>query len=154
MDLKKQPGITFNFIALLKETFKRDLIVPEDSAAVIDLKVNNQKDKNDPSKLIVEMIATAKYTHDSKEVLCLESTFIGNFSALVGEENMSLDEFSSNAPALMFPYIREHISAITQKAGVKPILLQPLNFVALQNNQIEEPQQKCVEPESINREKA
>jgi preprotein translocase subunit SecB len=45
---------------------------------------------------------------------------------------MSFEEFTSiNAPALIFPYIREHITAITQKAGIKPIIIQPINFVAL-----------------------
>lgn len=145
MDLMKQPGIKFNFIVLIKESFKREYYVPEESIVNTEIKVNNQKDIDDPNKVAVEMIATTKYIHENKEVLYLESTFIGNFSVLIEEENMNLDEFVKNAPALMFPYIREHISAITQKAGVKPILLQPLNFIALQNKQIDQDQQKSVE---------
>ncbi|MGI6649727.1 MAG: protein-export chaperone SecB [Bacillota bacterium] len=31
----------------------------------------------------------------------------------------------------MFPYIREHISTVTQKAGVKPVLLAPINVLAI-----------------------
>ena len=38
---------------------------------------------------------------------------------------------ASHSPALMFPYIREHISAVTQKAGVKPVLLAPVNVLAM-----------------------
>lgn len=31
----------------------------------------------------------------------------------------------------MFPYIREHISTVTQKAGIKPVLLAPINVLAM-----------------------
>jgi len=45
---------------------------------------------------------------------------------------MNMERFMENhAPALMFPYIREHIAMVTQKAGVKPVLLPPVNIFAL-----------------------
>ncbi|XZK49641.1 protein-export chaperone SecB (plasmid) [Clostridium perfringens] len=34
----------------------------------------------------------------------------------------------------MFPYIREHITSVTQKAGIQPIVLPPINIRALLNN--------------------
>ncbi|MEZ4776401.1 MAG: protein-export chaperone SecB [Bacteroidia bacterium] len=34
-----------------------------------------------------------------------------------------------NGPAIIYPYIREHISAVTGKAGIGPIFLAPFNFV-------------------------
>ncbi len=34
-----------------------------------------------------------------------------------------------NAPALIYPYLREHISYLTNKAGLKTMNLPPLNFV-------------------------
>lgn len=49
---------------------------------------------------------------------------------------MNIDEYlKNNAPTLMFPYVREHVSAITIKAGMKPILIPPLNMRALLKKQ-------------------
>jgi len=132
MDLKKQPGISFNNIMLVKEKFNRDFNVPKNPEIKIDLKTNSIKDNNDSNKFQTEMTVILILTSENKEVLTLESTFIGLFSIVSGQENMSFEEFSSiNAPALMFPYIREHITAITQKSGIKPVILQPINFIAL-----------------------
>ncbi len=36
-----------------------------------------------------------------------------------------------NAPAIIFPFIREHLSSLSSKAGLNPILLQPVNFVKM-----------------------
>ena len=45
---------------------------------------------------------------------------------------LSIEEFSNiNAPAIIFPFIREHIASISVKAGLNPILLPPINFVSL-----------------------
>lgn len=49
-------------------------------------------------------------------------------------ENLSLplESFANiNAPAIIFPYIREHLSNVSMKAGIQPILLPPINFVQL-----------------------
>ncbi len=35
-----------------------------------------------------------------------------------------------NAPALIYPYIRETVFSLTGKAGIQPINLPPFNFVA------------------------
>ncbi|MCF2498405.1 protein-export chaperone SecB [Dyadobacter chenhuakuii] len=34
-----------------------------------------------------------------------------------------------NAPAIIYPFIREHIASITAKSGIEAILLPPFNFV-------------------------
>lgn len=41
-----------------------------------------------------------------------------------------IQQFASvNAPAIIFPFIREHLSSLSVKSGINPILLQPVNFV-------------------------
>ncbi len=65
----------------------------------------------------------------------MDSTFVGFFSVIEGEENMEIEQYMQNhSPALMFPYIREHISTVTQKAGIKPVFLAPVNVLALLKN--------------------
>lgn len=139
MDKDKQPGIRFNGIILVEEKFWRDYIIPED--AKLDLKLESGNNKLDNS-YNVELKAILRLIKDDKETLTLESKFVGFFTVIKGSENMDIDEYiKNNAPALMFPYVREHISAITIKAGIKPILVPPLNMRALlkkQQNNISE----------------
>jgi len=43
-----------------------------------------------------------------------------------------LEEFPKvNAPAIIFPFVREHLMSTSLKAGIKPIILAPINFVQL-----------------------
>jgi preprotein translocase subunit SecB len=37
----------------------------------------------------------------------------------------------ANGPAIMFPFLREHLASITLKAGISPILLPSVNFIRL-----------------------
>ena len=39
-----------------------------------------------------------------------------------------------NGAAIIFPYIREHITALSLKAGLDPIILPPINFTCIQND--------------------
>ena len=49
--------------------------------------------------------------------------------------DLPLDTFINvNAPAMIFPFIREHLSSLSLKAAINPILLQPINFVKLSND--------------------
>lgn len=34
-----------------------------------------------------------------------------------------------NAPAIIYPFVREHIASLTAKAGVDALLIPPFNFV-------------------------
>lgn len=129
MDKSKQPGIKFNGIILVKELFEREADVPEDSELKFNFvsKVSQQAEEYN-----LHLLTEIKLIYEEKEVLLLNSYFVGHFSTIPGEENMDIDEYmESNAVGLMFPYVREHISSITQKAGISPILLPPINVMAI-----------------------
>ncbi len=131
MDIKKQPGIKFDNIILIKSYFSREAAVPTDNdvKATADFKVNWNKKTNN-----LEMTAEIKLVKETTVYLTLTCTFVGLFSVIPGEENMNIETFmTQNAPALMLPYIREYVSTTTLKAGVKPIMIAPLNIIALIN---------------------
>lgn len=44
------------------------------------------------------------------------------------EEEMKDDFFNTNAPAILFPYIRAYISTLSTLSGLKPIILPTLNL--------------------------
>lgn len=132
MDKDKQPGISFDSIMLVKEDFWRDPYVPDE--IIPDLKMNMNWGNQD-NHYVVELTVNLSLYYENSERFKLHSKFIGMFSILVGSENMEIENFiKNNSAALMFPYIREHISSVTQKSGIRPILLPPINVIALLNN--------------------
>jgi len=50
----------------------------------------------------------------------------------------SVEQFAkANGPAIMFPFLREHLASITLKAGISQILLPAVNFIRLsQDNKV------------------
>lgn len=130
MNKDKQPGINFDAIMLVKESFWRDYDFPDELSVSFDIEMHWSKQSD--HTCAVELIFNLDLLNGEKEVLTLESTFVGLFSIEDEAENMDIEYFIENhAPGIMFPYIREHITTITQKAGVKPVLLPPINLVAL-----------------------
>lgn len=56
----------------------------------------------------------------------------GAFSFSSVPDDVEMDRFINEiCPFHIFPYIREHISELTRKAGFNPIIVQPVNFIAL-----------------------
>jgi preprotein translocase subunit SecB len=53
-------------------------------------------------------------------------------------ETVTEEQFNNfcdiNAPAIIFPFVREIIATQTAKAGVQPVVIQPINFVELAQN--------------------
>ena len=49
----------------------------------------------------------------------------------IGDQSEIPNEYfvNVNAPAIIFPFIREHIASTTAKAGIDAVLLPPFNFV-------------------------
>ncbi|HAV92719.1 TPA: hypothetical protein DCW38_06015 [candidate division WOR-3 bacterium] len=59
-------------------------------------------------------------------------TMIGLFSTDSANPNLDLEDFSkNNAPAIIFPYIREFVSNISSRTGLQPIILPPMNIIKM-----------------------
>lgn len=128
MDKTKQPGIKFDGIILSDINFNRKPNIPND----LEIKVNFladriTNDKNGTIKITTEL----KMEKDTELFVELKMEHIGLFS-IDSNENMAMEEFlKCNGPALMFPYIRECVTDITCKAGMNPVILPPMNIVAM-----------------------
>jgi len=130
MDITKQPGISFDGIILVKETFWREVNVPDNSAVELNVDMNLNITEDSSTNLLV---TTVLMKHGEDVVLKLETNFVGFFS-IKGDQNMDMEKYlKTNSAALMFPFVREHIATITQKAGVGPVLLPPINIIAMIN---------------------
>ena len=61
---------------------------------------------------------------------------IGLFDTTDSTPEMKKGYAFVNCPAIIFPFIREHIASLFLKSGLKPFMLDPVNFVQLaQENQ-------------------
>lgn len=129
MDETKQPGISFDNIALVKEDFWRDYDVPANSRVNFKVGISTSQDGDN---YFTQLTFNVSLTAEEKEVCKINTVWVGFFSVVDGHENMDINYYmKENSAALMFPFIREHIAAITQKAGIKPIYLPPINIRAL-----------------------
>ncbi|GAB4130821.1 MAG: hypothetical protein OHK0045_17840 [Raineya sp.] len=46
--------------------------------------------------------------------------------------HIPIEDFAKiNAPAIIFPFVREHLASVSMKAGINAILLPPINFVKM-----------------------
>lgn len=131
MDKSKQPGISFDGIILVENKFWRHHNVPNDAKIDIKFEAANNISENNAT---VEVYTILNMKSEEKDVMKLDCKFVGFFSVIEYSKNMDIKDYIiNNATALMFPYIREHISSITGKAGMNPILLPPLNLRAILN---------------------
>jgi len=131
MDKSKQPGIIFNDIILKDLVFSRKEGFSENPEFIIQLESNASLSPNEDT-LTYEMSCEIK---DKNEYLYIKCTMIGFFSPIKGQENMTLKEYSNiNAPAAIFPYIREVIASTTTRAGIPSILIPPTNLNLVKKN--------------------
>jgi preprotein translocase subunit SecB len=128
MDKTKQPGIKFDAIILANISFDRKPEIPDNP----DIKVNFVSVRNiNDKKGIVKITTTIKMEKNDILYAELGMEHLGVFSIDV-EENMNMEDFlKCGGPALMFPYIRECVTDITCKAGINPIVLPPMNIIAM-----------------------
>jgi preprotein translocase subunit SecB len=69
---------------------------------------------------------------NDKPMYSIEVRMVGVFT-YNPDADLPLEKFANiNAPAIIFPFIREQIATISLKSGIKPtVLLPPINFVKM-----------------------
>lgn len=124
-------------ISLLRSDFKREGKLEIDSAKYkpfYEIKVLTGKINPDSKKFSVGLELDYWQVAGDIEQVRAKIIFAGSFEK-VGEPKPELDFFMQvNAPAQIFPFVREHLATLSVKASLTPILLEPVNFVERHNN--------------------
>lgn len=113
-----------NFNRVANVIFEESLI---DYVCDIDVKVHIEGTK-------VNVLETIVYTQTVKETK-LQQVFakigmIGVFNA-IGDSDLNLKTFGEvNGAAIVFPYLREHLTSLSIKASLPIVLIPPANFMA------------------------
>ena len=133
MDKEKndiESGFRIHNILLLESNFKRVANVIFDKQDVeqkvdISSHVTINSEKN-----IISVTLTLDYAQIYEEEKQVSATIkMGGAFEKVGDSELDLEEFGEvNGSAIIYPYIREHLSNLSAKAGVGLILLPPANF--------------------------
>jgi len=131
MDETKQPGILFENVIIPEVKFKRKPEITE--SPKMSISINTSQKIIDKNKLqyIIDFYINKETKNPEVFFYC---KIVGLFTA-EEDANMTLEEFAKfNAPALLYPYIRELLYNLTIRSGINPIILPPLNLKALIKN--------------------
>ena len=132
---KTNNQIKLESILLIKSNFSRDLIIDaHDKTKVtqdVNINISNSDLKSD--KFAVYLHVDFVIYYDGKTVVKINTTQAGSFDKTNTDvDDKTLESFIDiNAPAIIFPFVREEIAVLSSKAGIGTVLLQPVNFVEL-----------------------
>ncbi|AOC93468.1 Protein-export protein SecB [Flavobacterium anhuiense] len=117
-------------LSLIESNFRREAEI--DFSAEID----NQVDIDIQHTLISgDVIISLKVDligkYKRKKLFRFTTNYLGVFE-IGNEDILPVEKFvEANGPAIIYPFIREHIAGTSLKAGMKAVLLPPVNFIKL-----------------------
>lgn len=118
-------------VILIESHFKREITL--DSSLPLEPLINFNSQKILPDaegKFAVYLTVTFTLTVEKKVVVEISTTMSGIFMRSEGVTDEHVENFSKiNGPAIVFPFIREIIASHSVRAGMNPVLIQPINFV-------------------------
>ncbi len=104
----------------------------------INLKLDNALQPLEGDLYEVSLTVTVSATNQDKTAYVVEVEKAGIFTLENFDEKQKGYIISAMIPNILFPYARETISNLIQKAGFPPMLLNPINFDAIYYQQLEE----------------
>ncbi|MBB1537207.1 MAG: protein-export chaperone SecB [Bacteroidia bacterium] len=136
MDKNMESGFHVSNLLLLESQFKRIDRVQfnEETFSNLDTKIGVAVDVHGNQITVTEEV-TVSQEIDSVKQFTFFVKMVGVFER-IGESPLTDGEKFGrvNGAAIIFPYIREHITALSLKAGLGPIILPPINFTCIQND--------------------
>ncbi len=123
-----ESGFKINNLLLLESTFTRIVNVTFDNPDVIqNVDVDVQVTVNENIVVVTEEIKYNQTFNEVEEVSAIIK-MVGIFEK-VGDSILELEYFGNvNGAAIIFPYIREHLTNLTSKAGLGLVIIPPFNF--------------------------
>ena len=126
---KMESGFRIKNLFLLESNFKR-LNNVQFEGDMPELKIDINTEVGVQGKVIsVEETVTITQKYNDIEQFSFSVKMAGLFECIGDSSLTDYDDFGRvNGAAIIFPYIREHITNLSLKAGLNPIVLPPVNF--------------------------
>jgi preprotein translocase subunit SecB len=117
-------------VELVRSHFEKRDLSPKSAPAVPEHKLAIDTGfAVDGTYLWVTVTAKVEAELEGKPFFQVEVSMRGLFERS-GETALSSDQFGKvNGPAILFPFVREHLANLTLRANLPPILLPTINFV-------------------------
>ncbi len=130
--MEKKQGYKILKMAVVASNFSRDLFVDFDNP---NLKTSHRLSVNQvntlPCAIITELHFNALVNENSQaqaHIKILTEFVVPEYPPV------PVDIFlKTNAPAIVYPFLREHLFSLIVKAGMKPFLLDTVNFLEFEN---------------------
>lgn len=130
-----QPKIKIETILFPEITVSRN---PDlDVSPKLDIEMNNEYVYNkEKSILQIYQNIIIKEQENQRELINILGVAIFSITgeSLLEDQELSIEHFAEqNAPAIVYPFVREYVSSISSKAGIETIMLPITNFHAIAN---------------------
>ena len=124
-----ESGFQIHRLILMESSFSRVKNVIFGGDVKNDLEINTNVTVNNQTITVLEKVSIIQKAGDIEQVK-INVSMVGVFER-VGETLLgNLDEFGKiNGAAIIFPYIREHVTDLSLRANIIPIILPPVNFM-------------------------
>ena len=133
IDQAKQPKIKIETIFFPEVFVNRDPSIEVEPR--IDISIDNKYSYNDENSLLqVQQKIVISETDKNEPLISLTGIAIFKIEPKnkIDGVNLSIEYFATrNAPAIIYPYMREYISYVSMKASIKTIILPVANFHAI-----------------------
>ena len=128
-----ESGFRITNLILLESSFKRVPNVTFNNENINEnINVNINVNVKENIIFVTEKIDYTQSFNDIEEVNC-SIVMVGIFEKIGDTKLEDLEQFGRiNGAAIIFPYIREHLSNLSSKAGLGLIILPPVNFTKTQ----------------------
>jgi len=123
-------------LTLVESNFKREAKIDfSDTEIKNSVDIDVQHIVND-NEIIIDLEVKLIGKLKRNKLFSFTTKYVGQFEK--GDENvLPVEKFvEANGPAIMYPFVREHIATTSLKAGMNPILLPPVNFVKLNSDRL------------------
>ena len=109
----------------------------------VDLDMHHTVTRNKAKCKLTAKVTVVSEKKEGDVLASVTITAYGVFKQRVKNPNIEIGDFAAlNAYAIIYPFIREHLSTLSLKAGMDVIMLPSVNFVAFLNNR---KQQKSID---------
>ena len=103
----------------------------------VNINVDASKSESQDSEFIVGLRIEANAKSEDESVYSLQLDYAGLFSITNVEPKMLEPVLLVECPRLLFPFARRIIADVTRDGGYQPMMLDPVDFVALYRREIE-----------------
>jgi preprotein translocase subunit SecB len=125
---KLESGFQIKNLILIESSFSRINNVAFGESVENNFNINIEVAVNGKLITVAEEATLVQKFQDVEQVK-IKVKMVGVFECIGESLLKDFDEFGNiNGAAIIFPYIREHITTLSLKAGIGAIILPPVNF--------------------------